>query len=331
MTDKKVLVFCGPTASGKTALALTLARTFDGELISADSRQVYTGMDIVTGKDLPKPPRRVMRTLIVPFDNTTYTLVAYDMGAGIPIWLYDVVSPDEEFSVAHFIAFSDAVTRDIWERKKLPIVVGGSALYVRSLLAPPETLGVPRDEGLRRRLATASVSQLQAKLDVLAPGVLSSMNESDRKNPRRLIRKLEIAAVPQKPGKKHSKQKNDVLAVGIMRGTSETRKRIAARVRERIREGALEETAALRASGYGWQLPALTGVGYRHLHPVVEGNASLFQATQSWERAEVAYAKAQMLFFKKIPQIFWFDVSKRGAALEIEQAVATWYTRARHE
>lgn len=326
MTRNKLLILSGPTASGKTALALSLAQRFDGELISADSRQVYKGMDIVTGKDLPKGKRTIVRRLEVSFEKRTYDLVAYDMGGGIPIWLYDVVPPNEEFSVAHFVTLARAVMEDTWKRNKLPIIVGGTALYVRSLLAPPETLGVPRDERIRTRFADASVSLLQEELEVAAPGLLSRMNESDRKNPRRLIRKIEVASVSQKKRERWKTDKISVLTIGITRNAQDTRRHIHKRVLERAHEGALDETAAMRTSGYSWELPALTSVGYRQLRSVLEGETPLEAALRAWEVAELSYVKAQMLFFRKIPHISWYDMSVAGTAGEIERSVATWYT-----
>lgn len=327
MTRNKLLILCGPTASGKTALALTLARSFDGALISADSRQVYKGMDIVTGKDLPKGKRTIVRRLGVPFEKRTYDLVAYDMGGGIPIWLYDVVAPNEEFSVAHFVTMARAVMEDIWKRNKLPIIVGGTALYVRLLLAPPETLGVPRDERIRARFADASVFLLQEELEAHAPGVLSLMNASDRKNPRRLIRKIEVARVAQKKREGRKKDKISVLTIGITRNAQDIRRRIHKRVLERAHEGALDETAAMRTSGYSWELPAFTGVGYRQLRPVLEGETSLEAALRAWEVAELSYVRSQMLFFRKIPHISWYDMSVAGTASKIEHRAVKWYTR----
>ena len=148
----KILIVCGPTATGKTALASQLAKKFDGELISADSRQVYRGMDVVTGKDRPD----------------------------VPIWLYDVVNPDEEFSVSHWIKLARRAINDISKRGKLPIIVGGTGLYIHALLHPLETITIPPDRALREQLQEQSVKELQQML------TRGSMNNSDWNNPRRL-------------------------------------------------------------------------------------------------------------------------------------------------
>ncbi len=168
----KILIVCGPTATGKTQLAANLAKKFNGELISADSRQVYRGMDVVTGKDWPK-------------DTTIYG--------------YDLVRPDENFSVAHFVTHARTLINQIIKRKKLPIVVGGTGLYINSLVNPPETLSVNPDWQLRKRLETKSTRQLQDQLKKLNPQRWRQMNHSDQLNPRRLIRAIEVGQSLQGP------------------------------------------------------------------------------------------------------------------------------------
>lgn len=158
----KILVICGPTATGKTALAARIAKKFNGELVSADSRQVYVGRDLETNKERPN----------------------------VPIWLYDVVNPGEEFSVSHWVRLAKAAIADIRKRKKLPIVVGGTGLYIRALLRPLDTIDIPPDKKLRRR--HLSVKELQKMIP------RGNMNNSDWHNPRRLIRKIEIAKTPIK-------------------------------------------------------------------------------------------------------------------------------------
>ncbi len=125
----KLLVICGPTATGKTVLAAEIAKQFNGELVSADSRQVYRSMDICTGKDRPD----------------------------VPIWLYDIVDPDEEFSVSQWVVLARGAIADIHKRNKLPIVVGGTGLYIHALLYPFETINIPPDRTLRNKLQALSV------------------------------------------------------------------------------------------------------------------------------------------------------------------------------
>src|SRR3989344_4958306 len=125
----KVLIICGPTATGKTKLAARLAKRFNGELVSADSRQVYRGMDLTTGKEMPD----------------------------VPIWLYDVAHPDEDFSVSHWVKLAKDAISDIQKRNKLPIVVGGTGLYIQALLRPFETIDIPPNKKLREKLQKLTV------------------------------------------------------------------------------------------------------------------------------------------------------------------------------
>lgn len=194
----KILVICGPTATGKTALAAGLAKKFNGELISADSRQVYRGNDLETNKER----------------------------ADVSIWLYDVVDPGEEFSVAHWVKLARVAVGDILRRGKLPIVVGGSGLYIHALIHPFETVDIPPDENFRKRSLTLQ------ELQHMTPR--GSMNDSDWNNPRRLIRKIEIA---KSKVKKHISLPYDALIIGLTAPLPVLYKRIDHHLKERILAG----------------------------------------------------------------------------------------------
>jgi len=270
----KLLVICGPTAIGKTALAATLAKKFNGELISADSRQVYRGMDIVTGKDRP----------------------------GVPVWLYDVVNPDEEFSVSHWVKLASHAIADIQKRNKLPIVVGGTGLYIHALLKPFDTINIPPDSILRAQLSTFSKEQLQEKLKVIAPNIWKELNISDRNNPRRLIRKIEI-----KESKIDvNKQQNlfDYLMIGLTASLSKLDQRIDKRFAKRVQQGMNEEINIL-IKKYKSDLPSMSAIGLN----------------------EHAYARRQMTWFKKQPDIRWFDITKPELESDVTAEVSTWYTK----
>ena len=198
----KLLVICGPTATGKTALAAKVAKQFNGELISADSRQVYRGNDLETNKERPD----------------------------VPIWLYDVADKGEEFSVAHWVKLARVAANDIRRRGKLPIVVGGSGLYIHAFIHPFETVDIPPDENFRKRGFT-----LQELQHMISRG---SMNESDWNNPRRLIRKIEIA---KSIVKKHRFSPYDALIIGLTAPLPVLYKRIDDHVQERIHAGMNKE------------------------------------------------------------------------------------------
>lgn len=276
---KQVLIICGPTASGKTALAAKLVKKFKGELISADSRQVYKGMDIVTGKDRPK---------------------------GVKIHGLDLVRPDQEFSVAHFVKYASNLINQI----RLPIIVGGSGLYIDSLVKPPETLAVKPDWDLRKRLEKKSIKELQEQLNQLNPARFKLMNHSDRNNPRRLIRAIEIVLRRDSlkaPLKSLFNEKYDTLWIGLTAGKEILAKKIEARVRARIKAGAIREWQQLKAK-YPATLPSMSGIGYRQLPDIA-----------AWTRAEQQYAKRQMIWFKKNKVIRWNPKN-------VVKLVGNWYT-----
>ena len=186
----KLLIICGPTATGKTDLAIRLAKKFGGEVISADSRQVYKGMNIGTGKDISNFKFQI--DFKFQISNFKFKVGYYQVD-GIKIWLYDIVKPDYQFNVADYKECADLVTFDILNRGKLPILVGGTGLYIKAVVSGIETLGVPSDWKLRERLLHCSIASLLEQLKKLDPDRWEEMNESDRNNPRRLVRAIEIA------------------------------------------------------------------------------------------------------------------------------------------
>lgn len=288
----KLLVLCGPTATGKTGLAVHLAKQFDAEIVSADSRQVYIGMDIGTGKD-----RSEM--------------------SGVPTWMIDVVRPDEEFSVSHYAKAATAAIADIRKRGKLPIVVGGTGLYIRSLIQGFDTIDIPPNQNLREKLNTLTVLELQA---MLAASVFNAMNQSDKNNPRRLIRKIEIglsgAARPS------VRETQDVLMIGLMAPMEELYRRIDMRVDKRVVQGVKGEIQTLLDQGYSWELPSMNTLGYKEWKHA----SSDSDAITRWKYDEHAYARRQMTWFRKMSNISWYDIGQKQFALLVEKQVRSWYT-----
>jgi len=327
----KLLIICGPTATGKTNLAIKLAKKFNGEIVSADSRQVYRSMDIGTGKDLPKKIKIQKSKIKIIFAGKGYVPFAHIIH-DIPVWLYDVVTPKEEFSVAHYTALARPLLADIWERGKLPIVVGGTGLYIRALVKDIGTSGVEPDPGLRIVLDKLPVRMLQRLVSMLLPSEWSRLNESDRANPRRLIRKIEIAMA----GKEYSMDgKNplnaDVCTIGLTAPLPYLDKKIDDRVRERVKQGIVKEIEGLLARGIAFSDPGMTSLGYREWQPwLTEGFVRTVGSEREiigvWKRHERQYARRQLTWFKKQPGIDRFDITGVRYEAEIERRVSAWYT-----
>jgi tRNA dimethylallyltransferase len=310
----KILVVCGPTATGKTALAVELAKKFSGEIISADSRQVYVGMDIVTGKDLP-PGARTFTSNIKWRDR----FLKYYVINHIKVWLYDVVNPDEPFNVAYWKEAADAVIADIHLRGRLPIVVGGTGLYIKSLFSDLTLVRVPPNNLLRKRLADKDSDYLFNYLNRLDSVKAASLNSSDRKNPRRLVRAIEIAAAPV-PESKPDLAPLDLLILGLIAEKTYIFSLIKKRISQRLIAGALSEIKTISRT-YGSQIPAMTALGYKAL--------SSNQSKEEWTTLECQYVRRQVTWFKKQPGIIWFDISRTGWRKKCLETVQNWYNKNR--
>lgn len=285
----KLLIICGPTATGKTKLAIDLAKKFNGELMNADSRQVYKGLDALTGKDRSED---------------------------IPIRLYDIVNPTDEFSVAHFVRLAHVAIDDISNRGKLPIIVGGTGFYLRALTREIDTIAIPPNQTLRKRLYAVSLTDLQDELQRVDPERWEKMNDSDRKNPRRLIRAIEVAdAAGTTSG---DVLPSDVLWIGLTAPLSVLKNRIAKRVWERLEKATTEVRGGL---------PPILGVD--PLLSYVRGEKTKEDAISQWIQAEYAYARRQMTWFKNEPGIIWFDVAEPIYLQNVEDMVQKWYTEVR--
>lgn len=316
---KKVLVICGPTATGKTVLGIKLAKKFNGEMISADSRQIYRGMNIGTGKELPAHVKFKIENL--KFGQRRNFRVGYYIVGGVGVWLYDVVAPDQPFSAADYRQIAWPVMEDIWRRGKLPLVVGGTGFYIKSLLRGFDSEGIPPDWALRKQLGRWTAAQLARRLRELSPARWGRMNESDRQNPRRLIRAIELGSRVQRAGFRGENKKENVLTsspyalpplyIGLTAPHPYLYQRIDQRVEEMMGEGLLAEVEDL-VQRYGWTAPGLNGIGYRQFCPYFEGKESLAVCVQKVKYATHAYARRQMTWFKREPDVVWFDVSQPG-------------------
>lgn len=298
----KILVIVGPTAIGKTGLGIKLAHQFKGEIISADSRQVYKGMDIITGKDL---------------------------SGEVKTWLLDVVTPDQKFSVADYYELAWKAIEDIWSRGKLPIVVGGTGFYIKALIEGIGTLGIKPDWELRKKLADYSINELTNYLKKVDFKKWRLMNESDRKNPRRIVRAIEVALKLKTENLKQNTNNYyeiDKLMIGLTAPNEILYQRIDQRVEERANAGAEEEIKKLLDKGYTWENSVLgQTIGYCEWQEYFEGKASPETVIQKWKFAEHDYARRQMTWFRKNQGINWFDITSVGWQERVEKLVKDWY------
>ena len=316
---RNLLVICGPTATGKTSLALRLAKKFNGEIISADSRQVYKGMDIGTGKDLPKGSR-----LVIGRRKQGYYLIN-----GVKVWGYDLVSAKKEFSVGQYVKIARKIIKEILKRNKLPILVGGTGFYIKGLVDGIATAIIPKNRKFRKSLEGISVSELYDKLAQIDSIKAASLNFSDRKNPRRLIRALEIALWHLKGKYKETRAKDLdfdlVLFVGLMANEELLEERIVKRVKGRVDKGFSKEISRLKKEGLTRENQSINALGYSQWFDVLEGKMSADVAIVDWIKSERKYAKKQMSWFKRDKRINWFDISKEEWGKNVEKLVERWY------
>lgn len=279
----------GPTAVGKTRFSLALAERFAGEIVSADSRQVYIGMDIGTAKPSQADRERV------------------------PHHLLDLVHPDEAFTLAQYQARAYEAIAGILGRGRPPFLVGGTGLYVRAVLEGFSIPGVAPDAAFRaeleRRAAQEGAPALHAELSRLDPEAASRI---DPRNLRRVIRALEVyrtigAPMSQPEGRKPPPYR--VLKLGLTASREGLYQRVDRRVEEMLERGLVEEVRGLLAQGYGLELPAMSGLGYREMGLYLWGEMSLEEAVRMLKRQTRRFARRQYAWFRPdAPGIRWFDV-----------------------
>lgn len=298
--NNPLLVICGPTSTGKTKLALKLAHEKNGELVSADSRQIYKYLDIGTGKDLPQNSSFILQSERLKIKDQNYA-VGYYIVKNIPLWLYDIISPNQQFSSSEYARIARVVIRDIWSRDKLPIVVGGTGFYIQTLIDGVDTEGIPPSEELRKQLNNETLGHLQILLKRKNPERWKNMNNSDRNNPRRLVRAIEVSQLqPQTIGGYGRKTiTSKITYIGLDLSTNDLLLNISNRVEKRIQQGLLSEIESILKMGYTWSSPGLNSIGYQQWKPYFEKRASMDEVIKTWKQQEYNYAKRQRTWFNK--------------------------------
>jgi tRNA dimethylallyltransferase len=286
-----LIVILGPTASGKTRLAARLAGDIGAEIISADSRQVYRGMDIGTGKDL-----------------ADYVV----NGKKIPHHLIDVVEPEQEFSVFEYQRLFFKCFKEISSRKVTPILVGGTGLYIESVLEGYQLPYVPVNPEFRREAEESEMETLVKRLLAINPSV---HNTTDLKDRSRLIRAIEIAEYigTYGPYEAVSMPRIMPLVTGIQWERSVLRRRITERLQERLKEGMIEEVKRLHDSGIGWDKFDYFGLEYRYIGLYLRGRIDYAEMFQKLATRIHQFAKRQETWFRRMERkgivIHWFEGS----------------------
>lgn len=294
----KIITIMGPTASGKTSLAVEIARLVGGEIVSADSRQVYTGLDIGTGK----VTKREMR--------------------GVPHHLLDVISPKRTMSVVQYERLATRVIRDIIKRKKVPIICGGTGLYIDAVLTTVSFPAVPPNQKLRKELEKLSAEKLFEKLLKLDPIRAKTI---DAKNPRRLIRALEIASeLGSVPIRTPTVERYDTLYIGLTLPQEELSERIHTRLLARMRRGMVAEVRKLHEQGLSWKRMESLGLEYRFLAQFLQNKVTRKEMLELLEIAICQYAKRQMVWFKRNKDIHWFRPTNHDSKEKIESLVKSF-------
>jgi len=304
LSEAKVLVIVGPTAAGKTTLAIRLGQRFGGEAISADSRQVYRYMDIGTAK------------------------ATREEQAALPHPLIDIVDPDEELTLAHYQDLANAAIEQIWARSRLPILVGGTGLYVRAVTEGWTVPEVAPDLALRERLQREAEQQgVEALHSTLATVDPLAAQRIDARNVRRVIRALEVyykTGAPISNLQSKDPPGYRLLKIGLTMPREALYARIDARIDRMIAQGLENEVRALVARGYGYDLPSMSGLGYQQIGQYLRGELSRDEAIALIKRDTRRFVRQQYNWFRLTDgAIHWFDANQLDERA-VDDLVRAW-------
>lgn len=285
----KIIAIVGPNASGKSEIAVRLAKKFNGEVVSADSRQVYRGMDIGTGKITKKEMQ------------------------GIPHHLLDVASPKRIFTVAQYKKLAEKAIEKILKKQKLPILCGGTGFYIQAVVDNLQIPEVKPDWKLRKKLEKKSTKELFEMLKKLDPKRAVTI---DKNNPRRLIRAIEIVKKTKRPISKLKKApKYDVLIIGIKKEKEELKKLIEKRLKKRFKQGMIKEVEKLHKTGVSWKKLESFGLEYKWIAKYLKKEISRDEMIKKLQKDIEDYARRQMVWFKKDKRIKWVKNYKEAEKL----------------
>lgn len=310
-----LIIILGPTASGKSEVALKLAKKNKGEIISADSRQIYKEMNIGTAKPfLVQKSKNKTLPHILPLqigggDKEGVAKLKPILIQKIPHYLIDIIKPDDNFSVAEYKELAIKIIHDIQNRGKIPILVGGTGLYISSIVDNIEIPKVKPNLKLRKKLEKTSPAVLLKQLKKLDSATFKTI---DKKNIRRIIRALEVTISTGKP---FSAQRAkgaplfNILQIGLDMPREKLYKKIDQRIEKMIKAGLIQETKRLTKK-YSWRLPSMSGIGYKEIGMYLRGEIPLKRAKELIKFATHAYARRQMTWFRRNKKIKWIKLNK---------------------
>ncbi len=293
---KKVLFILGPTAVGKTYFSVKLAQKFNGEIISSDSVQIYRGLDIGSAK------------------------VTKEEMQGVPHHAIDILEPEEEFSVYEFVEYTRKKIDEIISRNKLPIVVGGTGLYVKALLGGYNFGGAEKDENLRKKLENLSNEQL---FEMLSRKDEKLAQKTDKNNKVRLIRAIEIAS--SNGEKTQNKVDIDALVVALNRERSLLYSDINKRVDIMLQNGLLEEVEGLKRRGLTAQNQSMRAIDYKEVLAYLDGQYSYEKMVEILKQHSRNYAKRQLTFLRGMENVHFIDTEDREKAFkDLSNMIEKW-------
>ncbi|HOW60799.1 MAG TPA: tRNA (adenosine(37)-N6)-dimethylallyltransferase MiaA [Candidatus Moranbacteria bacterium] len=282
LTLPKIIVLLGPTASGKSDIAIKLAQEFNGEIISADSRQVYRGMNIGSGKVTEAEQKMAIHHML------------------------DIADPNDEFNISHFKKSAEKIIKDILKRKKLPIICGGTGFWIKAIVDNLQLPEVKPDKKLRNLLSNKSAEELFKMLRKLDPERAESI---DPKNKVRLIRAIEICetlgTVPKMTTADKESRKYEFLQISINVPKKILTEKIKKRLEQRFKQGMIEEVQNLNKNGVSWERLEYFGLEYRWIARYLQNKVSLSEMKEKLYFDIIHYAKRQMTWFKKDKRILW--------------------------
>lgn len=296
----KLIVILGPTAVGKTDLAIKLAKKFDGEIVSADSRQVYKEMDIGTAK----PEKSQISNL----KSQKYLV------KGIPHYLIDIAFPNEEFNVAIYKRLATKAIKDIQKRGKSPFLVGGTGLYIWSIIDNLKFPKVPPQEKLRKELEKKSLKELFEIYKNLDP---EGAKYIEKENKRRLIRAIEVCKITRESFWKQRKKRKplfDVLQIGIKLPKEDLKKRISKRV-EKMFDLGLEKEVKTLVKKYGWDIKPIQTIGYQEFEDFFGKKINRKEVKEKIILHTLQFTRRQMTWFKRDKRIYWIKNQKEAENL----------------